>query len=107
MVYERVNGISGSLIGIFVGRDRKDATKYIPQIGQGGTSLPDRDYYLKNDPRFVNIRKEYISHLTKMFQLVGKSEAEAASNALAIMRIESALEKAQMPRAEMRDAYKL
>lgn len=67
MIYERVNGISNSLIGIFIGQDRKDATKYISYIGQGGTSLPDRDYYLKNDPRSANIRKEYIHILQKCF----------------------------------------
>jgi putative endopeptidase len=107
IAYERVNGISGPLIGIFIGQDSKNATKYIPQIGQGGTTLPDRDYYLKNDARSVNIRREFISDMVNMFKLTGKSDAEAMKNAWAVMRIETALAKAQMARAEMRDPYKL
>jgi putative endopeptidase len=107
IVYERVNGVGGnSPIGMFVGQDRKNATKYVPQIGQGGTTLPDRDYYLKNDPRFANIRSEYISHLVNMFKLTGRTDADATKNAWAVMRIETALAKAQMPRVEMRDPYK-
>jgi putative endopeptidase len=108
MAYERVNGIAGvSPIGIFIGQDRKNATKYIPQIGQGGTTLPDRDYYLKNDNRSVNIRREFISDIVSMFVLTGQTEAASTKNAWAVMRIETALAKAQMPRVEMRDPYKL
>ncbi len=108
IVYERVNGVSGNApIGIFVGQDRKNATKYIPQMGQGGTTLPDRDYYLKNDARFVNVRNEFISNMVNLFKLTGKTENESTRNAWAVMRIETALAKAQMPRAEMRDPYKL
>ncbi|HUS03682.1 MAG TPA: M13 family metallopeptidase [Chitinophagaceae bacterium] len=106
IAYERVNGISGPLVGIFVWLDKKDATKYIPQIGQGGTTLPDRDYYLKNDARSVTIRNEFISNITNMFKLVGRSEAEATKNAWSVMRIETALAKAQMTRTELRDPYK-
>ena len=108
IVYERVNGVAGSSpIGIFVAQDRKNATRYIPQMGQGGTTLPDRDYYIKNDPRFVNIRSEYISDMVNMFKLTGRTESDATRNAWAVMRIETALAKAQIPRAEMRDPYKL
>ncbi|MDB5198681.1 MAG: family metallopeptidase [Chitinophagaceae bacterium] len=107
MVYERVNGVGAtSPIGIFVAQDRKNATKYIPQMGQGGITLPDRDYYLKNDQRFVNIRSEFIANMVNMFKLTGRTDAEATRNAWAVMRIETALAKAQMPRVEMRDPYK-
>lgn len=105
--HERVNSTGGSLIGIFITQDRKNASQYIAQIGQGGTSLPDRDYYLKNDSRSENIRKEYLIHLSKMFQLVGKNEGDAEKIAGGIIRIETALAKAQMSRVEMRDPYKL
>lgn len=107
IAYERVNGIAGPLFGITISQDAKNATKYIPQIGQSGITLPDRDYYLKNDQRSVNIRHEYITDMVNMFKLTGKSDVEATNNAWAVMRIETALAKAQMPRAEMRDPYKL
>lgn len=107
MVYERINGISNTMIGIGVAQDRKNATKYMPHIGQGGTSLPDRDYYLKNDNRFVNTRREFISNMVSMFMLTGQTEDISTKNAWAVLRIETALAKAQMPRVEMRDPYKL
>jgi putative endopeptidase len=106
IAYERVNGISSPLIGAFVWVDNKNASKYIPQVGQGGTTLPDRDYYLKNDQRSVTIRSEFISNMVNMFMLTGRSQAEATKNAWAVMRIETALAKAQMSRVESRDPNK-
>ena len=72
IAYERVNGISSPLIGIFIGQDSKNATRYIPQISQGGTTLPDRDYYIKNDQRSISIRKEYIADIVNFFKLTGR-----------------------------------
>ncbi|MFX6834734.1 M13 family peptidase, partial [Acinetobacter baumannii] len=55
----RVNGMGSPLFGMNVGPDRKNVMLYIPSIGQGGTSLPDRDYYLKDDARSLKIREAY------------------------------------------------
>jgi putative endopeptidase len=106
VAYQRVNGIADPLIGIFVSQDAKNATKYIPQIGQSGISLPDRDYYIKDDARSVRVRAAFIANVVNMFKLVGRSEAEATSNTDAVLRIETALAKAQSTREEMRDRYK-
>jgi len=106
IVYLRLNGYGTALFGVNVGPDRKNVNVYIPQIGQGGTTLPDRDYYLKDDDRSKKIRDAYISHLQAMFQLVGQDATTASTNATAVMNIETALAKAQMSRTEMRDPYK-
>lgn len=106
IAYARTQGISSALFGFFVSQDRKDVTKYIPQLSQGGTTLPDRDYYLKNDNRSTTIRNAYAQHLNKMFALVGEDAGTAAAHADAVLRIETALAKAQMSRVEMRDPYK-
>jgi putative endopeptidase len=102
----RTKGIASPLFGMFVAQDRKNVTQYIPQIGQGGTSLPDRDYYLKEDPRSTGIRKAYKEHLERMFGLIGENAVTAAYNADAVLRIETTLAKAQYSRVEMRDPYK-
>ena len=102
----RTRGVASPLFGFSVGQDRKNVSRYIPQISQGGTSLPDRDYYLKNDVRSTAIRTAYRSHLEKMFGLVGESSTAATISADAVMRLETALAKAQMSRVEMRDPYK-
>ena len=106
IVYLRLNGYGAALFGVNVGPDRKNVNVYIPQISQGGTTLPDRDYYLKDDDRSKKIRDAYISHLQAMFQLVGQDATTASTNATAVMNIETALAKAQMSRTEMRDPYK-
>ena len=40
-------------------------------VDQGGISLPDRDYYLKDDPKNVETREKYVAHMTRMFTLAG------------------------------------
>ena len=102
----RVNGLGSPLFGLGVGPDRKNVMAYIPSVGQGGTSLPDRDYYLKDDARSVKIRDAYKTHLIKMFSLVGEDASTAATSAAAVIKIETALANAQMSRIEMRDPNK-
>jgi putative endopeptidase len=102
----RTKGAGAPLFTMFVGQDRKNVNQYIVQLGQGGTTLPDRDYYIKDDPRSTTIRKAYRDHLEKMFSLVGENAATAAYHADAILRLETALAKAQMSRVEMRDPYR-
>lgn len=102
----RTQGAGGALFGFFITQDRKNVTEYIPQLSQGGTTLPDRDYYIKNDARSTKIRAAYADHLAKMFGLIGEDATTAQAHAAAVLRIETALAKAQMSRVEMRDPYK-
>lgn len=102
----RTSGLGGPMFSFFVGQDRKNVNKYLPQLGQGGTTLPDRDYYLKDDARSVKIREAYTTYMTTLFTLTGSSAAEAAKKAATILAIEKQLAEAQMARVEMRDPYK-
>ncbi|HEV8084725.1 MAG TPA: M13 family metallopeptidase [Chitinophagaceae bacterium] len=102
----RMNGYGGAAFGLFVGPDRKNVFVNIPSIGQGGTSLPDRDYYLKDDARSVKIRNAFMQNLKTMFLLVGEDSNTANGDADAVMKIETRLAEAQMPRVELRDPYK-
>lgn len=103
LAYQRRQS-NGMLHGFSVSQDRKNVSKYLPQFSQGGTTLPDRDYYLKNDARSTKIRDAYRDHLTKMFGLIG--DAQAAQSADKVIQLETALARAQMARVEMRDPYK-
>ncbi|RYY67270.1 MAG: M13 family peptidase [Chitinophagaceae bacterium] len=103
---ERTQGMGSGLLSASVGQDRKKVEQYIPSIGQGGITLPDRDYYLKNDNRSSTIRNAYREHVGKMFGLIGEDPATAARHADAVLRIETALAKAQYARVELRDPYK-
>ena len=102
----RTKGLGSPLFGFYVGQDDKDVNTYIPQLGQGGTSLPDRDYYLKKDARSVAIRAAYLSYVTDMFKLTGDNATDAAKKAKSIMALETGLATAQKSRVDMRDPIK-
>jgi putative endopeptidase len=106
VAYMRTSGIGGPMFGFGVGQDRKNVTKYLPQLSQGGTTLPDRDYYLMNDARSLKIREAYITYLNTLFTLTGSRPADAKKKAATVMAIEKQFAEAQMTRLEMRDQYK-
>ena len=103
----RAQSISSPLYRIGVGQDAKNVTKYIINIGQGGTTLPDRDYYLKNDARSQKIRIDYTKYIVTLFTLCGETQIKAMTNAVTIMQLETSMAQAQMSRVEMRDPTKL
>ncbi len=105
IIYNHSRFIS-SLFGIYVGADSKNSTMMITHIYQGGTGLPDRDYYIKGDKRFKEIREKYVEHLQKIFILAGDDEATAQKNAKTVMRLEMRMAKAQMDREDRRDPHK-
>ena len=107
MNHLRSQSISSPLYRIGVGQDAKDVTKYIVNIGQGGTTLPDRDYYLKNDTRSQKIRTDYTAYIVKLFTLCGEEEFKAMAKAVTVMQLETTIAQAQMSRVEMRDPKKL
>ena len=86
--------------------DAKDSMKTIASLGQGGLSLPDRDFYLKNDPKSVETRQRFQQHVAKMFELAGDAAAAAAAKAQAVMDFEMILAKASADRVSMRDPNK-
>ena len=104
--YLRTTGLAAPMFSFFVGQDRKNVNKYLAQLGQGGTTLPDRDYYLKDDSRSVKIREAYQTYMVTLFTLTGSTAAEAQKKATAVMAIEKQLAEAQMARVEMRDPHK-
>lgn len=106
IAYQRLTGSGSPLFGFFVGQDRKNPQVMVPQLSQGGTSLPDRDYYLKSDPRTQKIQEAYRKYVTTLFTLAGSSEDVAKQNAETIFNMEKKLAAAQFSRVEMRDPYR-
>jgi putative endopeptidase len=98
-------GISG-IFSFGVGQDQKDSTRQIAQAGQGGLGLPDRDYYLLQNPRQQKIRDQYVAHMTRMFQLAGDTAEKSASEAQSVMAIETALAQGSVSRTDLRDPAK-
>jgi putative endopeptidase len=105
VVYMRTSGISSPMFDFGVTQDRKNVNKYLPSLSQGGTTLPDRDYYLKDDQRSVKIREGFLTYMTSLFSLTGSSEAQAKQKAATVLSVEKQLAEAQMARIEMRNPY--
>ncbi len=97
----------GTLFTFRSNQDFKDSTQVIAEADQGGLGLPDRDYYLKDDAKSEELRKAYVAHIAKMFELLGDKPSDVATEASTVMRIEAALAKGQMTRVERRDPPKL
>ncbi len=102
----RTTGVASPLFGFYVGQDRKDPNTMIPQLSQGGTTLPDRDYYLKNDARSLKIQEAYKNYITTLFTLTGVPQATAQRHSETVFNLEKKMAEAQMSRVEMRNPHK-
>jgi endothelin-converting enzyme/putative endopeptidase len=99
--------LAGSFFfGARVGQDATDASLEIVELGSGGLGLPDREYYLKADPKSVKLREQYVAYVTKLLGLTGEPTDEAAKDAAEILKIETALAKASLTRVDRRDPHK-
>ena len=91
-------------IGIGVGQDRTDNTRYTVYTGQGGLGMPDRDYYLKDDAKSVEVRTKYLAHVAAMMKLAGQPDPDGA--ALRIFAFEKSIAEVHWTRAELRQVEK-
>lgn len=73
--------------GVGIIPDPADTTRYTVFVGQGGLGMPDRDYYLRDDDRFVEFRTEYVNYITQMLSLAGFDDARARADR--IMELET------------------
>lgn len=101
--YLQTIDVSGP-IGFYVDQDDKDSTSYLAAIVQSGLTLPDRDYYLKDDDKYQSARSALKKYVTKLHELSDLPGGEEAADA--VLEVESALAKAQWTRTELRDANK-
>ncbi|WP_257456075.1 M13 family metallopeptidase [Archangium lipolyticum] len=65
------------LLGLWVAEDLNDPSRYAAYLLQGGLGLPDRDYYLVDNPRFVEVRKQYQQYIANLLRLAGLTDVEA------------------------------
>ena len=94
---------ANALFAFYSSSDLHNADLVIAYLDQGGLTLPDRDYYIKDDDKHKEIRQHLIEYVTQMFTLTGKTPAQAAEAAQTVLRIETALAKAEMDRTLRRD----
>lgn len=90
---------------ISVTQDFKNPNVYTLMTWQGGLGLPEREYYLQNDPKMVDVRTKYVAHIENMFKLTGMPNP--TESAAKIMALETTLAKNHMTKEDTRETSKL
>ncbi|NJO36204.1 MAG: M13 family metallopeptidase [Rhodospirillales bacterium] len=80
---------------------RKNPDRYVTKMTHSGLSLPDREYYLRDDAEFEQIRQQFRAHVARMFTTAGMSGGEAKANA--IFALETEIARLHWPLEERRD----
>jgi len=88
------------------GQDMADSTRVIAFAYAGGLSLPDREYYFKNDAKSKTLRDQFVAHIARSFELLGDTPEAARVQARQVMAFETALARASLSRVDKRDPYK-
>ena len=99
--------LTGSaFFSFYVGQDDRISSKNAVQLGQGGLSLYDRNYYFDTDKRAILIRKKFVEHMENMYKIAGYDDVKAKLAAENTMKIETALAKSSRKREDTRDPLK-
>ncbi|RQO59721.1 M13 family peptidase [Paucibacter sp. KBW04] len=88
------------------GQDFADSSQVIAFAFAGGISLPDRDYYTKQDAKSQRLRQQFLAHVATMFEHLGETPAAARAAARSVLATETALARATLSRVDKRDPYK-
>ncbi|HVG90217.1 MAG TPA: M13 family metallopeptidase [Alphaproteobacteria bacterium] len=97
------NATFAPMFGFSAIQDYDVAEKTMAQFDQGGFALPGRDFYLNDDAKSVEVRKQYLAHVTNMLKLTGEPVSEAAADAAVVLQMETELAKSAMDVVKRRD----
>ncbi len=90
---------------LYADQDLHDPTRMIAHVDASGLGLPDRDYYLKPEDRFVEARAKYHEHLIKMFVLAGRTSEAADAAATSVFELEKGFAEATLDNVASRDPH--
>jgi putative endopeptidase len=100
----QILGINNPL-GLAIQPDAKRPDVYTIYADQAGLGMPDRDYYLSKDPKFVEMRDKYLAYAKDLLSLTGHKDAARAASA--VMALETRLAEAQWPNVDLRNVDKI
>lgn len=93
----------GGFFGVYVYTDLKNSSLNTIYLGTGPLGLPEREYYLGEDDDSKEKREKYVAHVTRMLQMLGDDEAEAADRAERILAFETRMAEAKLTKEESRN----
>ena len=97
-------GVSAPFMGFGASPDLNDSSINIAWVFTGGLGLPDRDYYLEQDEKSVEIRAKYVEHISRMLQFIDYDETKADAAAKRILELETKLAEPRYDKVQRRDA---
>ncbi len=103
LAYLRISGVTMP-IAWYVNNDAKNSSQYATYLYQNGLTLPDRDYYLKDDEKYVKNREAFKRYISTMLSATGYKDAEAAAER--VLAFETALAEHSWNRVDSRNADK-
>ena len=97
----------GLLFNFGSNQDFANSESMIAFATAGGLGLPDREYYTKDDAHSQEVRDKYVTHVERMFELLGDKPDLAKAEAAKVMAIETELAKSQLTRVQRREPHNL
>ncbi len=94
---------SSVLFSFGSGQDEKNSQQVIAVADQGGLSLPDRDYYMRDDADSVKLRAAFEQHVARSFILLGDDPKIASSEATTLLELETKMARASKSAVDLRD----
>jgi len=88
-------------------QDYQDATQQIASLDQTDLGLPEKGYYERKDDKSVELRNQYVAHVTRTFELLGETREQAAKDAATVLKVETALAGNSLSNVERRDPASL
>jgi endothelin-converting enzyme/putative endopeptidase len=89
--------------GTVAAPDNHNPSSTITDLEAAGLGLPDRDYYLKPEPRFRDAREKYLVHVANMFKLIGYDDPAAKKAAQTVFAVEKSLAENSLDNVALRD----
>lgn len=87
----------------YFGADEKNVSMNILNLGQGGLTLGQKDWYVNTDSATVSVREAYKKHIARMFTLFGFPQATAERKSKDVFRFETMLALISKSNVELRD----
>jgi predicted metalloendopeptidase len=92
-------------ISVTVNTDAKDRRRYILILDQGGLGLPDRDDFVRDDARSVELRRAFETYRMRIATLAGDDDPAPAARAS--YELQKELAQASQTRLQRRDPHAL
>ena len=99
----RRSGVYGPIVP-YVSVDARDSDNYAVYLTQSGLTMPDRDYYLEDEPRYVELRRQLKTYIADMLRLLGEQDPQQAAES--VFAIETRIAEAHWTKTENRDPEK-